>query len=83
MLWSIYNTLDHKEGKRNEQETTGKELVDSKVFRTLGNFLIILRALNNKLSRVMKYQDKHYAKTFFDNLNNNDFGSVIQVHVEL
>jgi hypothetical protein len=79
VLWSIYNTFNKEEGERNEQDTTGKELVDRKVFRTLGNFLTILRALNNKqLSWVMKYQDKHFAKTFLDNLNNNDFVSVIK-----
>jgi hypothetical protein len=26
----------------------------------------------------MKYKDKHFAQTFIDKLNNNDFGSVIK-----
>ena len=37
------------------------------------------KALNNKLSWVMKNKDKDFAKTFFDKLNNSEFGSVIKV----
>ncbi len=70
----MYNTWD----QRVEQEIKGKVLVDSNVFRTLGNPLSQLR---RKLSGRPNYTMPIISKTRALSIDNNDLGSVIKVNL--